>query len=356
VKVQKQKYNIDEIVPLITATEIRDAYTQGHSQRVAYYAYLLTHSLQFDEKICKNVYIAGLLHDVGKIGIPDNILLKPGELDGEEFELIKLHSSISGKIVKTIPHYSHLSEIVSAHHENYDGSGYPLGLKAQEIPIEARLLTISDVFDALTTRRVYRAPIPFEKSLTILTELDGKFDPIFLDAFIKMIRKHGIAKDDIEAIKFNELEELRNSFFFLDPLTKALNRDGLLAILRRSSDYEYKVVLTFINIKHFKDYNKLYGLKKGDTLLNEISKKFQHAFSCKHIMNEPKHHDAYFARIHADKFALLYIGQREDFISYKLQEIVSECKKEFGVEISSDIIIKNKKLSHHIKNELGYLL
>ena len=73
-------------------------------------------------------------------------------------------------------------------------------------------------------------------------------------------------------------------------------------------------------------------------------------------MNEPKHHDAYFARIHADKFALLYIGQREDFISYKLQEIVSECKKEFGIGISSDVIIKNEKLSHHIENELGYLL
>jgi len=356
VRVQKQKYNIDEIIPLITATEIRDAYTQGHSQRVAYYAYLLAHTLKLDEEICKNVYVAGLLHDVGKIGIPDNILLKPGKLDTEEFDLIKLHSSISGKIVKTIPHYSYLSEIVAAHHENYDGSGYPLGLKAQEIPVEARLLAISDVFDALTTRRVYRASMPLEKSLAILTEREGKFDPLFLDAFVKMIRKHGVAKEDIEAIKFDALEELRNSFFFLDPLTKSLNRDGLLAILRKSADYEYKAVVALVNIRHFKDYNKLYGLKKGDDLLVQIAKKFQHAFSCKHIMNEPKHHDAYFARIHADKFALLYIGQRVDFIAYKLQEIIGECKKEFGVEITSEIIVKNEKLSHHIENELGYLL
>jgi len=351
-----QKYNIDEIIPLISATEIRDAYTQGHSQRVAYYAYILAMTLKLDEEICKNVYISGLLHDVGKIGIPDNVLLKPGQLDSEEFELIKLHSTISGKIVKTIPHYSYLSDIVSAHHENYDGSGYPLGIKAEEIPIESRLLAIADVFDALTTRRVYRASISFEKSLSILTEREGKFDPYFLDVFVKMIRKHGIAKENITAIKFDALEELRNNFFFLDPLTKALNRDGLLAILRKSSDYEYKVVLTLINIRHFKEYNKLYGLKKGDNLLIQITKKFQKAFHYLHIMREPQHKDAYFARIHADKFALLFIGQRADYISYKLQDIIQECKNEFHIEIVIETTVRNEKLSHHIENELGYLL
>ncbi len=351
-----KKYDIKEITPLITATEIRDAYTQGHSQRVAYYAYLLANALQLDEDVCRDVYIAGLLHDVGKIGIPDTVLLKPGQLDGEEFGLIKLHSTISGKIVETIPNYNYLSKIVSSHHENYDGSGYPLGLKAKEIPLEARLLSIADVFDALTTRRVYRACISFEKSIEILTEDKGKFDSHFLDVFVGMIKKHGIAKEEIEAIKFDKLEELRNNFFFTDPLTKTFNRDGLLAILRKSSDYEYKVILFFINIRHFKEYNHQYGLNKGDSLLVKTAQLFQNSFCPQKTMNEPKHKDIYFSRIRADKFALLFIGQRESFLTHKLDQTVQECHTQLGIEIEIKNIIKNTKVSRKIENEIGYLL
>ena len=351
-----EKYNIDEITPLITATEIRDAYTQGHSQRVAYYAYLLANALQLSEEICHDVYIAGLLHDVGKIGIPDSVLLKPGQLDGEEFRLIKLHSIISGKIVETIPNYNYLSKIVSSHHENYDGSGYPLGLKAEEIPLEARLLAIADVFDALTTRRVYRASISFEKSIEILTERNGKFDQHFLDVFVGMIKRHGVVKEEINAIKFDKLEELRNNFFFTDSLTKAYNRDGLLAILRKSSDYEYKVILFFINIRHFKEYNHQYGLKKGDALLVKITQLFQNSFSTQKILNEPKHKDMYFARIRADKFALLFIGERESFLTHKLRQIIQESYTQLGIEVDVQNIIRNTKISRNIENEIGYLL
>lgn len=350
------KYNIDEITPLITATEIRDAYTQGHSQRVAYYAYLLASALQLDEDVCRDVYIAGLLHDVGKIGIPDSVLLKPGQLDGEEFGLIKLHSTISGKIVDTIPHYNYLSKIVSSHHENFDGSGYPLGLQRDEIPIEARLLSIADVFDALTTRRVYRASIPFEKSIEILTEHTGKFDPHFLDVFMNTIKHHDIAKEEIKSIKFDRLEELRNNFFFIDPLTKAYNRDGLLAILRKSSDYGYKVILFFINIKQFKEYNHRYGLKKGDCLLVETAQLFQNSFSTQKTMNEPRHKDTYFARIRADKFAFLFIGERENFLTHKLKQTTQECRVKLGIELDIKNIIKNTKISKNIENEIGYLL
>jgi len=321
-----KKYNIDEITPLITATEIRDAYTQGHSQRVAYYAYLLASALKLNEDVCRDVYIAGLLHDVGKIGIPDSVLLKPGQLDKEEFGLIKLHSTISGKIVDTIPHYNYLSKIISSHHEDYDGNGYPLGLKAEEIPLEARLLSIADVFDALTTRRIYRSSLSFEKSIEILKAQHKKFDPHFLDIFFSVITKHGIVKDKITAIKFDKLEELRNNFFFMDPLTKSFNRDGLLAILRKSSNYEHKIVFFFINIRD--------------------------NFSTKKTMHEPRYKDTYFARIRADKFVLLFIGQRESFLTYKLKQTVQECHKQFEVEID----IKNTKVSRNIENEIGYLL
>ena len=351
-----EKYDINEITPLITATEIRDAYTQGHSQRVAYYAYILASSLQLEENMYRDIYIAGLLHDVGKIGIPDSVLLKPGRLDDEEYGLIKLHSTISGKIVETIPHYSYLNKIVSSHHENYDGSGYPLGLKEKEIPLEARILAIADVFDALTTRRVYRASLSIEKSIEILTSHTGKFDPHLLEAFINLIKKHGIATKEIKAIKFDRLEELRNNFFFTDPLTKVFNRDGLLASLRKSSDYGYKVILFLINIKHFKEYNHNYGLKKGDALLVNVAQLFQNYFPIQKTMHEPKHNDIYFARIRADKFALLFIGQRENFLVHKLEQIKKELKMYFGIEIDIKKNKKNTKAFRKIENEIGYLL
>ena len=350
------RYNLDEVLPLITATEIRDAYTQGHSQRVAGYAYHLACELELDKEICKRTYIAGLLHDIGKIGIPDSILLKPGKLDVEEYELIKLHSTISGKIVETIPKYKELSEIVAAHHENYDGSGYPNALAGEEIPIEARLLAIADVFDALTTRRVYRTSIELERSLQIIGDMGGKFDPNFLPVFISMIKKRGVIKEEVTTLHFERLEKLRNSFFFIDPLTKAFNRDGLLAILKKSAGYDYKVVLIFINIKNFREYNQLYGLRKGDEVLIELAKTFEKKLQMVTQMKEPRYKDMFFARIHADRFALLFIGQRADYLHHKMQIIAQEFEKRYALEVETKFVVKNEKLSANVEKELGYLL
>jgi HD-GYP domain-containing protein (c-di-GMP phosphodiesterase class II) len=154
--------NIEEIKPLVYAIEIRDAYTQGHSEHVGVYSSEFASFLGLDKKESEKLYIAGLLHDIGKIGIPDSILLKPGKLEKDEFDIIKLHSVISGKIVEKLPDFSNLADIVRHHHENYDGSGYPDGLKGEEIPLGARILSFADVFDALTTGRVYRAPLSLE--------------------------------------------------------------------------------------------------------------------------------------------------------------------------------------------------
>jgi HD-GYP domain-containing protein (c-di-GMP phosphodiesterase class II) len=108
--------NIEEIKPLIYAIEIRDFYTQGHSEHVAVYSKEFASFLGMNEKECNDIYIAGLLHDIGKIGIPDNILLKPGKLEKDEFDIIKLHSSISGKIVEKLPNFSYLAKVVRHYH------------------------------------------------------------------------------------------------------------------------------------------------------------------------------------------------------------------------------------------------
>ena len=183
-------------MPLIYSTEIRDAYTQGHSENVAYYAKHLASALKLSLAECEDVYIAGLLHDIGKIGIPDSILLKPTKLEMNEFELIKMHSYISGQIIEKLEKFSYLKKAVKHHHENYDGSGYPDGLKAEEIPLYSRILSIADVFDALTTSRIYRASMQFSDAIAIMDTMQKqkKFDPQLYKIFIFMIRKLGIVQ------------------------------------------------------------------------------------------------------------------------------------------------------------------
>jgi diguanylate cyclase (GGDEF)-like protein len=351
--------SIEEIKHLIYAIEIRDAYTQGHSEHVAVYAKEFASFLGLDKKKCEELYIAGLLHDIGKIGIPDNILLKPGRLEKDEFDIIKLHSVISGKIVKMLPEYSHLAEIVKHHHENYDGSGYPDGLKGEEIPFGARVLSLADVFDALTTGRVYRAPLSLEEALSIMDSMQkhNKFDPNLYPKFIEFVKKFGIYNRGKEKnVEFKELEEKRNIFFYIDDLTKLLNRDALIAYLRKCHDYGFFVSLIICNIRGFKLYNKYYGVKKGDELLKKIADMLVTNFNAYIIMKEPEHKDVYVFRGSADKFVVLSVGARAEYINYKVEKIKNLLKERENMEIECNFLLKNKKPQKNIEDEIGYLL
>ncbi len=353
------KNNISEIMPLIYSTEIRDAYTRGHSENVAYYAKHLALALKLREEECEDVYIAGLLHDIGKIGVPDSILLKPTKLEMSEFELIKMHSYISGQIIEKSESYSYLKDAVKHHHENYDGSGYPDGLKGEEIPLYSRILSIADVFDALTTSRIYRASMSFNDAISIMDDMQkkNKFDPQLYKTFLVMIKKLGIIKKNkYKKIEFEGLEEQRNSFFFTDSLTKLLNRDALLSLLRKSYDYEYKVSLIECNLKAFKEYNKSYGLKKGDVILKKIADHINHKLSAIIKIKNPQQKDLFLFRLHADKFAILYIGQRGEYLSYKLNKIQDEIKEKFEIDFEYSFIIRDKNISKNIERDIGYLL
>jgi diguanylate cyclase (GGDEF)-like protein len=350
--------NLDEIKALIYATEIRDAYTRGHSEHVAHYAKNFASFLGMTKDKCEEIYIAGLLHDVGKIGIPDNVLLKPGKLEYDEYALIKLHSDISGKIVEKLPNYSHLAKIVRHHHEDYNGKGYPDGLKGEEIPVFSRILSLADVFDALTTGRVYRASISLEKALSIMEDMqkNNKFDPKLYDKFIIFIKKFGIYKNTIKHTEFKELEEKRNIFFYIDNLTKLLNRDALIAQLRKSHDYGFYISLILCNIRDFKFYNKKYGLKKGDTLLRNIANLLIEKLKPKITMKEPEYKDLFIFRPGADKFVLIFIGARSEFLLYKIEKIKNIIKNDFEVDIKCNFIIKDNPVQRNIEEEIGYLL
>lgn len=193
---------------LAKASEFRDNETGRHVLRVGKYAGLLARELGFEEDAAEQLELAATLHDVGKIGIPDSILLKPGKLDPEEYEMMQRHSAFGKKIVSAMdsvefaafvghaelgstliggcssPILKLASRISLTHHEKWDGSGYPLGLAGENIPIEGRITAVADVFDALSSRRPYKAAFPLAKCLEILEEGRGKhFDPTVLDAF-----------------------------------------------------------------------------------------------------------------------------------------------------------------------------
>lgn len=161
------------ITGLVKALEARDQYTCGHSERVSFIlAGLAQHSGGTDDEI-QRLLMAGRLHDIGKIGIRDNVLLKPGILSDEEFAHIQQHPSIGASIIQTIPSISDILPVVFSHHERMDGNGYPQGLKAQAIPLTARMTAVADTYDALTSDRPYRKGMSHNKALEVIDQVSG---------------------------------------------------------------------------------------------------------------------------------------------------------------------------------------
>jgi len=169
----EQKLLLAGITSLVKALEARDHYTRGHSERVStILAGLIRHQGGSPRDI-ERAQIAGRLHDIGKIGIRDNVLLKPGRLSDEEFTHIKEHPCIGASIIQTIPSIADILPVVISHHERFDGKGYPQGLRGLSIPLWARLTAVADTYDALTSDRPYRQGMKHEQAITIITEVSG---------------------------------------------------------------------------------------------------------------------------------------------------------------------------------------
>lgn len=177
------------MVSLAYILEAKDKYTVGHTQRVSEYAVKLASKIGLDAERIEKLRMAGLIHDIGKIGVPEVILNKPGKLSEEEFELVKTHTVIGGNICKPLVNFSDLYDMIRHHHEKLNGSGYPDGLKEDEISIEARILSVADVFDALYSDRPYRSKLPLYKVIEILKEESDKrnLDPDLVERFIDMV-------------------------------------------------------------------------------------------------------------------------------------------------------------------------
>jgi putative two-component system response regulator len=192
----KLKNAIDEmesasniILALAKAVEAKDNYTEGHGERVSLYSSKIAKRLNLQEQQIKNIITAGILHDVGKIGIPDVILNKPGKVTDREYDLIKQHPIIGEEICNPIKSFSNIKKIVRHHHEKLNGTGYPDGLSGDSINIETRIIAVADIYDALTSSRFYRQPVDEEAALQFLDEyvLKGELDKEVVDTLRSII-------------------------------------------------------------------------------------------------------------------------------------------------------------------------
>lgn len=190
------------IYALTAAIDAKDHYTFGHSQKVAEYATILASKLSLDKSHVELIQEAGLLHDIGKIGIPENILTKTGRLTNDEFEIVKQHVEMSITIIKHLPSMNHVIPAVIGHHERWDGKGYPRGLRCENIPLAARCLAIADAFDAMTSNRPYRKGLSVNAALTeIENNIGTQFDPLLANIFVKLVRDGVIKVDSQQSIK-----------------------------------------------------------------------------------------------------------------------------------------------------------
>ena len=181
---------ITVISSLVKALEEKDMYTAGHSERVAGYSLMLADSIGMKKEEMQILKYASLLHDLGKIGIPDKILNKKGELTSEERDIINKHEIESVRILEPVKFFKECLPLILHHHERFDGKGYPHGLSAERIPLGARIIAIADTFDAMTSGRSYNQPLKTDQAVAVLKENAGtQFDPNLVKKFAEALAK-----------------------------------------------------------------------------------------------------------------------------------------------------------------------
>lgn len=346
---QLEEISLQLMQTLSTTIEAKDEYTRGHSYRVAEYSALIARELNWDEDEIRNLKNAEYLHDIGKIGIPDNILNKPVKLTDEELGVIKEHTVIGAEILKNITLIDHVKEAARSHHERYDGRGYPDGLKGEEIPLYARIIAVADSFDAMKSRRIYRSPLDDQVVYNEIFQNRGtQFDPELADIFLKLLDEERVITEkerelfDEDGTGLNmesEIEKFISSvmttiktqeniegFDFLTGLPMR-NRGEMLAAQFMQQDDGY---LVFLDMDNLKKMNDLYGHKAGDRALKLLGSL---------LMEYTRH--AVVCRLGGDEFLMFVPKVSKE----RITEIVTGIQKDFDAEKEKDPEIRFASVS-----------
>jgi len=325
------------VFSLVDIIEKRDRYTAGHTQRVAKYSVLIAKEMGFNQEKVDEVYRACMLHDIGKISTPDSILLKPGKLTELEYEIIKEHVVVSFELLNKVDIYKNIAEIIRHHHEHYDGSGYPQGLKADQIPIMSQIMTVADAFDAMTTNRIYKARKSVEVAILELKELSGK------QFNTQIVNVASIALCNIEIeVGINQkpkskIEKERFSYFYRDQVTGVYNRDYLEFILAYNHSDEFNIKSVHVIYLHdFNQYNKKFSWAQGDKLLKEFAEELDLMKSTDFVV-----------RIYGDDFVVL---NKEDGDISNQVKVLETILKNTGVSQSYKYFNLNKRNVYNLED------
>jgi len=309
------------IFSLVNIIEKRDSYTAGHTQRVAKYSVLIAKEMGFNEEKLDDMHRACMLHDIGKISTPDSILLKPGKLTALEYEIIKEHVVVSYELLNEVDIYKNIAEIIRHHHEHYDGSGYPQGLKGDQIPMLSQIMTVADAFDAITTNRIYKKRKSVEVAIAELQALGGKqFNR-------EIVKAASIALCDLEVELSitqrpqSKIEKERFSYFYRDQVTGIYNKEYLEFILAYNNSDEFDIhCINAIYLHNFNQYNKKNSWAEGDKLLAKVAQKLQSV-----------NPDDFVFRVYGDDFVIL---NKEHYDFSKDIGIVESVLEGTGVKVS----------------------
>jgi putative nucleotidyltransferase with HDIG domain len=282
------------LLAFIELIEDRDTYTGGHSQRVANYCRLIALEMGQSEQVCDLLYRAGILHDIGKVATPDTVLLKPGQLNELEYKLIQEHVKIGYELLCKIPMYKEISKIIYAHHERYDGAGYPNGLKGDEISLLSHIMIIADAFDAMTTNRIYKGRKEISGAIEEIKLLSGKqFHPDVVTYALKVFAR--ITSLDLTTqTPQTEIERERFAYYYRDQITKAYNADYLSYILNRNGYTAEYTCINALYLHNFTQYNQELGWSEGNKALGDF---------VEHLLAH--YPDALIFRVHGDDFVLV---------------------------------------------------
>ena len=329
-----QKNNYDKTLYLmVEMIEQRDTYTAGHSKRVAQYCKLIAKEMGYSDADCDLIHQAGILHDVGKIATPDAVLLNPKSLNDIEYKLIQEHVEVSYKLLKNVPMFDTLADIIYSHHERYDGEGYPKGLQGDEISPLARIMIVADAFDAMTTNRIYKARKSVDESLQEIENLTyAQFHPEVVKKAIIALKDVKI-NENITQLPNTKLEEERFAYFYKDTLSDAFNQNYLDVVLMKNSyELEFKF-LSIFSMKNFSMFNKEHGWKEGDKLLTGFSK-----ILCNNCLG------SLVFRVFGDDFVVL---SKVELHIDTLKAILSDFTAEYNIDYTVQVVdLSRIQMSH----------
>ena len=345
-----QKIFIQSITTITYAVDAKDRYTKGHSVRVAQYCLAMAKKLSWSKQDCLNLYYTALMHDIGKIGIPDTILNKPVKLTDEEYRLIRNHTTMGANILRPITMVPQICDGAKYHQERYDGKGYPCGLKGDDIPYVARIIGIADAYDAITSNRIYEKAQVTDYAVNELKKGRGtQFDPYLTDVMLEIIQ-NGFEFTDFPQFEFDEEAEQKKTSetdaFIVEvckktetDLHKTKDVDSLTGLLIRKS-FENQVntyldnslnrgVMFLMDVDNFLYVNKNYGHIAGDHIICRLADTIRAHVEADSLM----------CRISGDEFAVFYPNERtEEWISDVAKSILADFKKAID-DIDTDHMI-----------------